>query len=33
MNIGGLVFESHSEGTVSLIFYLGPRYHFMKCRK
>ena len=28
----GLV-EGHSEGTVSQIFYLGPSFYFMKCRK
>ena len=33
MKIGGLVVDSHSEGTASQICYLGPHYHFMKCRK
>ena len=28
-----LVVESHSEGTVSQIFYLGPSFYFMKSRK
>ena len=33
MKIGRLVGGSHSEGTLSQFCYLGPRYHFMKCRK
>ena len=33
MKIGRLVVENHSEGTVSQIFYLGPRFYFMKSRK
>ena len=27
------VVEGHSEGTVSQIFHLGPRFYFMKSRK
>ena len=33
MKVGGILVENHSEGTVSQIFYLGPCYFFMKCRK
>ena len=33
MKIGRLVVENHSEGTVSQILYLGPRFHLMKSRK
>ena len=32
MKIGGLVIESNSEGTVSQISFLGPSFHFIKCR-
>ena len=33
MKIDSLVVESHSEGTMSQILYLGPSFYFMKCRK
>ena len=33
MKIGRLIVESHSEGTASQIFYLGPSFYFMKSRK
>ena len=33
MKIVGLIVESHSEGKMSHISNLGPRYHFIKCRK
>ena len=33
MKIGRLVVENHSEGTMSQIFYLRPRFYFMKSRK
>ena len=32
MKIGGFVFESDSEGTVSQISFLGPSFYFIKCR-
>ena len=28
-----IIVEGHSEGTVSQIFYLGPRFYFMISRK
>ena len=28
-----LILEYVMEGTVSQIFYLGPSFYFMKCRK
>ena len=33
MKIGMCVVDTHSEGTVSQNFYLGPSFYFMKCRK
>ena len=33
MKIGTHVAKTHSEGTVSHIFYLGPSFYFMKSRK
>ena len=33
MKICRLVVESHLEGTMSQIFYLGSSFYFMKCRK
>ena len=30
---GTCIVEGHSEGSVSQIFYLGPSFYFMKCRK
>ena len=33
MKIDRLVVESHLEGTVSQILYLGPSFYEMKCRK
>ena len=33
MKIGRLLVESHLEGTVSHIFFLGSSFYFMKCRK
>ena len=33
MKIGMCVVDTHSEGTVSHNFYLGPSFYFMKCRK
>ena len=31
--VGTHVVEGHLEGTVSQIFYLGPRFNFMKSRE
>ena len=33
MKIGMFVVDSHSEGTVSQFFYLGPSFYFMKSGK
>ena len=33
MKIAGHVVKVHLEGTMSQIFYLGPRFDFMKSRK
>ena len=33
MNISEMVLKVCSEGRVSQIFYLGPRFYFMSCRK
>ena len=33
MKIGGIVVRSHSDGIMSQISFLGPRYIFTKCRK
>ena len=32
INFGTLVVEAHSEGNLSQIFYLGPKFYFMKSR-